>query len=222
MLVLDFPNYSATRPPRSPETGKATAAFSALHVPARIPHARGALLMQLPPISDLFYGARPGGIGETSAIVILIAGLYLVYRHYISWPLPVMIIASAYAVAAIAPIYLAGPNHTIEVHWWPIVSEGLDVGFTYINYQILSGGLLLTAFFLAGEMTCRPVTFGGQVLFAIGVGVIAMLLQLYMNIRISAYMAVLAMNTFTPLIDRLWRPRVFGRKRFAFLRRDSR
>ena len=74
------------------------------------------------------------------------------------------------------------------------------------------------AFFLAPEMTSRPVTAGGQVVFGACCGIVAMLLKLYIQVPIPAYMAVLAMNTFTPLIDTLWRPRVLGQKRLEYLR----
>ena len=68
-------------------------------------------------------------------------------------------------------------------------------------------------------MTSRPVTTGGQVLFGIACGAGAMVLQLYTDVSIPCYMAVLAMNTLTPTIDSLWRPRVFGTRRLGFLRR---
>ena len=173
---------------------------------------------RLPPINELLIGARPGGIGETCAVVIVVAGLYLVYRNYVRWQLPVAFIAAAWCVAAVAPIKLAGPNGTIETVYVPLLIEGFDVGFTYVNYQILSGEMLLAAVFLATEMTSRPVTTGGQVLFGTGCGVLAMIMQLYLNVPIPSYMAVVAMNTLTPAIDSLWRPRPFGRRHFERLR----
>lgn len=202
--------------------------------------ARPAVLMQLPPISDLLCGATVGGIGETCAILILISGLYLVYRNYVRWHLPACFILAAAAVVAFAPIQLQGPENAVISGWgppggwslenilsppgeWtlpPLLMEGLDVGFLYVCYQVLSGPLLLAAFFLAPEMTSRPVTSGGQLLFGIGGGATAMLLQLYTDLPIPAYIAVLMMNTFTPLIDAMWRPRVFGHKRFHWLRRS--
>jgi electron transport complex protein RnfD len=182
-------------------------------------HPKPGLMSVLPPITDFLYGTRPGAIGETCIIAILLAGLYLIYRNYVKWQLPLAILATAYAVAAIAPISLAGPNDSVSTVWFPLWSEGLDVGFTYVNYQIMSGGLVLAAFFLATEMTSRPVTSGGQIVFGIGCGALAMGLQLYTTIGIAAFMAVLAMNTLTPAIDALWRPRVFGRRRFESLRR---
>ncbi len=175
------------------------------------PRPRPAALLQLPPLNDMLYGARPGGIGETSIVIIVVAGLYLVYRNYVKAQLPLAFIASAWCVVAIAPIYLEGPAGTIRELWLPLLtSEGLDVGFTYVNYQLFSCELFLAAFFLSTEMTSRPVTTGGQVIFGIGCGAGAMLLKLYMDVPIPCYMAVLAMNTLTPTIEALWRPRVLG------------
>jgi electron transport complex protein RnfD len=201
------------------------AAYSGLATARRdIPHASPPALRapppdRLPPVADLLLGATPGGIGQTCTIVIVVAGLYLVYRNYVRWQLPVSILLSAAAVAAIAPVRLEGPNATTDLVWFPLLIEGLDVGFTYVCYQLLVGGLVLAAFFLAPEMTSRPVTAGGQVVFGVGCGAVAMILQLYVDVAIPAYMGVLAMNTFTPVIDAMWRPRVFGRPRLAFLRR---
>ena len=193
--------------------------FSALaYVPQDAPRAKPALIVELPPINDLLYGARPGGLGETCVVVIIVAGLYLVYRNYVKLELPLMFVAAAACVAALGPIELAGPNDTVRTVWRPVLAEGLDVGLLYVCYQLFSGGIFLAAFFLATEMTSRPVTTGGQVIFAIAAGTIAMLLELYVGTPIPAYMAVLAMNTFTPTIDAIWRPRVLGQKRFAFLR----
>jgi len=192
--------------------------FSALaYAPEDITPAKPTALTKLVPINDLVYGARPGGIGETCAVIIIVAGLYLVYRNYVKGHLPLMFVASAWLVAAAAPIQLAGANNTTITVWWPLLAEGLDVGFTYVNYQILSGELLLAAFFLATEMTSRPVTTGGQVIYAAGCGSLAMLGKLYLAVPIPCYMAVLAMSTLTPIIDAMWRPRVLGRRRFAWL-----
>lgn len=195
-------------------------AYSALaNPPAEIPNRPPALLTLLPPLADLLFGARPGGIGETCALAILLAGLYLVYRNYIKWQLPFSFLAAAAVVAAVAPVQFSGPNRTVQWVWFPFFAEGIDVGFTYVCYQILSGASLLSAFFLATEMTSRPVTTGGQVIFGLGAGLIAMLLQLYYDTAIPAYLAVLAMNTLTPTIDAIWLPRVFGQKHFEWLRR---
>jgi electron transport complex protein RnfD len=202
------------RPPRQLLAGvtRGEPEYSGLSTSADMGRAKPGLLTVLPPIEDLLYGGYGGSIGETSAVIILVAGLYLIYRNYVRWQLPLAILASAWIVAAIAPIRLAGPNNTIRVIWWPLLHEQPDVGITYVNYQLLGGELFLAAFFFATEMTSRPVTAGGQAIFGLGIGALAMILQLYVDVPIPAYMAVLAMNTFTPLIDALWRPRVLGMK----------
>lgn len=192
--------------------------FSGLCTPADVPRAGPAVLMKLPPLGELLYGARPGGIGETCIVAILVAGLYLIYRNYVKWQLPLAFVAAAALTVAVVPINLAGADGP-ERMWFPLFTEGFAVGFTYVNYQLLSGELLLAAIFLATETTCRPVTTGGQALFGFACGIIAMILWLVLAVPVPCYMAVLLMNTFSSRIDRLWRPRVFGEKRLHLIRR---
>ena len=184
-----------------------------------LPDARPAALLQLPPVKNLLYGARPGGIGETSVVLLAVAGLYLIYRNYLKWQLPFAMLGAAWLAAAVGPIFLAGPNETVETCWLPLLTrEGLGVAFTYISYQLLSGEMLLAVLIVSAEMTSRPITTGGQVLFGAACGAGAMLAQLYLDVPIPCYMAVLAMSTFTPTIDRFWRPRVCGTRHFEILR----
>lgn len=176
-------------------------------------------MLKLPPINEMIYGARPGGIGETCIIVIVVSGLYLVYRNYVRLQLPLVFIAAAACVAAIAPVCLSGPHGTTVARWFPSVikAEGSDAWLMYVAYQLLTGEIFLAAFLLAAETTSRPVTVGGQVIFAACGGALAMLGKLYIDTPIPAYMAVLAVNTMTVVIDDFWRPRVFGQKHFAML-----
>jgi Na+-translocating ferredoxin:NAD+ oxidoreductase RnfD subunit len=174
-------------------------------------------LRRLPPMLDMLLGRRGGGIGETCIVAILAAGLYLIYRNYIKWHLPLSFLAAAGAVVAFTPIYLAtstGGSYPAM----PFEVEGAEVGVAYLAYHLFSGELVLAAVFLATEMTSRPVTTGGQVLFGAGCGALAMLLRLHLSVPIPCYMAVLAMTTVAPMIDRFWRPRVLGRKWLAWLR----
>ncbi|MHC4563445.1 MAG: RnfABCDGE type electron transport complex subunit D [Planctomycetota bacterium] len=186
-------------------------AFSALaRVPRDVQRPLPPALLGLPSLNDMFIGATPGAIGETCTVIILVAGLYLVYRNFIRWQLPASIVLAAAVTVSVAPVQLVADTDITA--WWPIAREGLDVGVVYLAYHLTSGGLMLAAFFLATEMTTRPVTAGGQVLFGLGIGTIAILLRLYTNVPVPAYMAVLIMNTFTQTIDRLWRPRPLGRR----------
>ena len=179
------------------------------------PDSIAATLRHMPPAWDLICGAHAGGIGETSTIVILIAGLYLVYRNYVRAHLPGLMILAAAATVAIAPVR-AGPGANWQ--WLPITAEGLDVGFTYVCYHVACGELMLAAWFLATEMTSRPVTAPAQAIFGVLCGVAAMLGRLYMEVAIPAYVAVLACNTLTPALDVI-RPRPLGQRRFWQRRR---
>ncbi len=196
--------YLLTRP-------ATTLAGLANHVDPRYETIRDGLL-DLPAIRDTVVGSTPGSIGETSAVMLLLAGLYLVYRHYVRWFLPASIVASAAAVAAIAPAYLSAPTGAIREVWLPLTAEGLEIGVTYIGFHVFTGELLLAAIFLASEMTSRPVTPAGQVLFGIGCGALGMLGRLYIGLPMPFYVAVLIMSTFTPLLERFTRPRVMGRR----------
>ncbi len=188
--------------------------------PEVVPAARPTAFSVLPAMECMLGGARGGGIGEGSAVLIILCGLYLIYRNYVKWQLPVAMLLAAAIVAAIAPVTFATAGGA-RTAWFPIMIEEADVGCIYVCYQLLAGGLVLAAFFLATEMTSRPVTTGGQIIFGAGCGALAMGMQLYMDNPIPAYLAVLAMNTFTPAIESLWRPRVLGRKRLAWLRRNK-
>ncbi|HET6430547.1 MAG TPA: RnfABCDGE type electron transport complex subunit D, partial [Phycisphaerae bacterium] len=151
------------------------------HPAGRPPDSIATALLALPGAWELIIGAYGGGIGETCALAIVIAGLYVVYRHYVRGHLPGLIVLAAAVTAAIAPIRTPDGEGW---RWFPITAEGFDVGFVYVASHIASGGLLLAAFFLATEMTSRPVTLPAQAVYGIACGVIAMLMRLYTSFPI--------------------------------------
>jgi electron transport complex protein RnfD len=174
------------------------------------PNSIVTTLRHMPPAWDLICGACGGGIGETCAIAILLAGLYLVYRNYVQGQLPGLFVLGAAIAAAVAP--LPAPDGQ-GWRWLPFTAEGADVGFTYVAYHLFSGELLLAAWFFATEMTSRPITAPAQGMFGLLCGVLTILLRLYTVFPAPAYGAVLLVNTLTPLLDGI-RPRVFGRRRW--------
>ncbi len=178
---------------------------------AKPPDSIATVLRHMPPAWDLICGAHGGGIGETSTIVIIVAGLYLACRNYVHAYLPGMIILAAAVTVAVAPVRSADGQ---AWQWLPVAAEGLDVGFVYVAYHLTCGELMLAAFFLATEMTSRPVTLPAQVVFGAICGAGAILLRLYLAFPIPAYAAVLMANTLTPLLDSAVRPRVLGRRRW--------
>lgn len=173
----------------------------------RPPRTIADQLQKLPAAWDMIVGAYGGGIGETCSLVVLCAGLYLLYRNYASGYLPAMMILSGAATAALFPVRTGDGDW----RWLPIFFEGWDVGLVYVIYQLLAGGLMLAAWFLGTEMTSRPVTVPAQAIFGLLGGFLGMLLALYTSIPIPFYAAVLICNTFTPVLD-VVRPRVLGQR----------
>ena len=143
---------------------------------------------------SLFLGTRGGSAGETSAVLLLLGGLYLIYRKYINWQIPVFMIG------------------TVGILTWAFGGAGgLFTGDPLLN--ILSGGLILGAFFMATDMVTIPITLKGQIIFAVGAGALTSLIRLIGGYPEGVCYAILLMNCVTPLIDRLVRPVKFGARR---------
>jgi electron transport complex protein RnfD len=140
----------------------------------------------LPSLMDMAIGNIGGCIGETSSIAILLGGGYLIARGIISWRIPVVYIAAVLATAA-----LAGRS-----------------GGTVT--ELLTGGLMLGAFFMATDYATSPMTAPGQVIFAIGCGVITALIRAFGAYPEGVSYSILIMNLSVPLIDRLMPPRILG------------
>ena len=147
----------------------------------------GELLPENIDIMTTFIGQMGGSLGEMSAIALLLGGAYLLIRRIISWHIPVSIIAT---VALFS--WLVGIN--------PLVS-------------ILSGGVLLGAFFMATDYVTSPMTHKGMVLYGVMICVITMIIRLWGAYPEGVSFAILIMNGFTPLINKYMRPRLFGEGR---------
>jgi electron transport complex protein RnfD len=133
---------------------------------------------------DMLIGNTGGCIGETSALAILIGGLYLLYKRYIDWRIPVGYLGT---VAVIALAFGQDP----VFHW-------------------LAGGLMLGAVFMATDMVTTPLTRKGKWLFGIGAGIILMVIRQWGSYPEGVTYSILLMNAFTPLLDRITRPRPYG------------
>ena len=140
---------------------------------------------------ELLMGHTAGSLGETSALALLIGAAILFFRKYITWHIPVSFIAT---VGALAWIF------------------GGDTGFFTGDpiIHILSGGLILGAFFMATDYVTCPTVRKGQVIFGIGCGAITMLIRLKGGFPEGVMFAILLMNCFAPLIDRSIKPKMFG------------
>ena len=145
---------------------------------------------------DLFLGHRAGSLGETSVIAILIGAAFLLYKRYITWHTPFSFLATVAIVAWIA----GGKDASGHL--------ALFTGDPVIH--VLSGGLMLGAFFMATDYVTVPSIRSGQIVFGIGCGLITMLIRLAGGFPEGVMFAILLMNCFTPLIDRKMRTVTFG------------
>ncbi len=146
---------------------------------------------ELPSYLNLFIGNVGGCIGETSALAILIGGIYLLARKVIRLRIPLA--------------YLA----TVALGTWMFAGhDGLFTGDAL--YQILAGGVMLGAFFMATDYTTSPYTPIGQIIFGIGCGVITVLIRVWGGYPEGCSYSILLMNIVTPLIDRVTAPKRYG------------
>lgn len=139
---------------------------------------------------DMFLGDKPGCIGEISVTLILLGGLYLLFRKVITWHVPVSFLAT---VAVIAFIFPAGDFQRVY----------------FTAYELCSGGLMLGAFFMATDYVTSPVTNKGRIIYGIGCGLITMFIR-YFGYPEGVSFAILIMNLFTLVLDKLTMPTKFG------------
>lgn len=139
---------------------------------------------------SLLLGTRNGSLGETSTILLLLGGLYLIYKGYINWVVPLGMIA------------------TVGVLTWLFGPGGFGTGDPL--FHVMAGGLMLGAFFMATDMVTIPMTITGQMIFAVGAGALTVLIRLAGGYPEGVCYSLLLMNAVTPLIDRYVKPRIFG------------
>ena len=133
---------------------------------------------------NTFIGRMGGCLGETSALALLLGGLYLIYKKQLDWKVPTIIIGTVFVAAL-----LAGANPFLH---------------------IFSGGLFLGAFFMATDMVTSPQTSKGRAIFAVGVGILISLIRFKGGYPEGVAYSILIMNGFVPIINRYVSPKKFG------------
>ena len=150
-------------------------------------------LAKLPSVWDMFIGSTGGSAGETCALALLIGAAILLVRRVITWHIPISYIATVAVIIGLSQLFGDG-------------------NFIMIPMHVLSGGLMLGAFFMATDMVTSPLTNKGGMIFGIGAGVITCVIRLLGGYPEGVCYSILLMNAFTPLIDRYVKPRRFGAK----------
>lgn len=143
---------------------------------------------ELPSLVDMLIGIRGGSLGETCAVALIIGGVYLMIRKIISPAISLSFIGTVAVVMLIA-------------------GKG---DFEFVAYQLLSGGLILGAFFMATDYATSPINTKGKIIFGIGCGLITSLIRIFGVLPEGVSFSIILMNIFVPHIEHLTTPKPFG------------
>ncbi len=146
---------------------------------------------ELPNLMEILIGRIGGSIGETSAIALIIGGVYLIAKKVIRYETPVIYIASVFVFTTLF--------------------NGFDIALSF--YSLFAGGLMLGAFFMATDYSSTPMSIKGQIVFSLGAGFLTAVIRVFGAYPEGVMFSILLMNIATPLIDKYTKPKVFGGKR---------
>jgi electron transport complex protein RnfD len=152
-----------------------------------------SVIDQLPALKDAFLGAMGGSLGEVCALALIAGGLLLICLRVITWHIPVSIIA------------------TVALFSWIATPTGMEA-HEFVAYELLTGGVMLGAFFMATDYVTSPMTAWGKIIFGIGIGVLVMVIRTWGAYPEGMSFAILIMNACVPLLNKL-RPQRFGEKK---------
>jgi electron transport complex protein RnfD len=149
---------------------------------------------RMTPYLDMFFGNVSGSLGETSVLAIIVGGLYLHYKGYINWRLPLGYLGAIFFFGGI--FWLFNPSKYPD----PL-------------FHLLAGGVMLGAWFMVTDMVTSPITPLGQWIFVIGAGILVVIIRLFGGLPEGVMYSILLMNSIVPLLDKWTRPRIFGEVR---------
>lgn len=193
-LLLSFPVQMTTWPvvgQWSSYVDVETAATPLAIMKGVISGAPGVSFSQLPDSMALFLGNNGGCLGEVSAMALLIGLVYMLWKKIITWHIPVSILATVFVFSGIT--HLINP----EMYVSPVI-------------QILSGGLLLGAIFMATDYVTSPMSKKGMLIYGVAIGLLTVVIRLFGVYPEGMSFAILIMNAFTPLINMYCKPKRFG------------
>lgn len=143
-------------------------------------------------LMDMLLGNMPGCLGEVSALLLLAGGIYLIFEKVITWHIPVVYIGTVAAITFLLP-------------------HGADAfSVSYMLSELLSGGLILGAVFMATDYVTSPITGLGKVIYAVGCGLLTVFIRYFGAYSEGVSYSILIMNLFVWYIDRLTKPKIFG------------
>jgi Na+-translocating ferredoxin:NAD+ oxidoreductase RnfD subunit len=167
----------------------------------------------MPPLEDLIIGGHPGPIGTSCQIAVIIGGLFMLYRGVIDYRIPLLMILATYAAILVLPVPVTIDSGTGELsrhwHWLAIRQNGVGpaLAVTFANYELMSAPLLFTAFFLATSSAIRPMARRGRTVYAILLGILSAVAQLYVSVSVGPYIALLIAGFLAAGLDRFFKSR---------------
>ncbi len=188
ILMVSFPTAMARWTAPLVSAWNADAVTTATPMASLAASSGGNLSADLPSLWRMLVGYHGGSMGEVCALALLVGGVYLIIRRVIS------------------PIIPAAYIGTVAV--WMLAAGQGDIRF--VAYELLGGGLLLGAFFMATDYATSPITAKGKWIFGIGCGVITSVIRLYGSLPEGVSFSIILMNILVPHIERLTLPRAFG------------
>lgn len=197
-LLLSFPAAMTTWPlpkllPATYTDAETGATVLSLIKEGALADAASGATVKLPTYTDMLLGNMGGSMGEISAIALLLGFIFLLATRTITWHIPVSILATVAIFGGI--LYLADPSAYMD----PLT-------------QLLSGGMLLGAIFMATDYVTSPMTKRGQIIYGIGIGIICVVIRCFGSYPEGMSFAILIMNAVTPLINYYVKPKRFGGK----------
>ena len=143
----------------------------------------------LPSLLDMLLGNRGGAIGETCALALVLGGIYLIVRKVINWQTPVIFMGTVFVLSL-------------------LVKQDVSIAL----YQVLGGGVVIGAFFMATDYSTTPINKLGRMVFAFGCGVITVLIRFWGSYPEGVSFAILLMNILSPYIEKLCAKKPFGKE----------
>lgn len=143
---------------------------------------------QLPSVLNMLIGNRMGAIGETCVLALILGGIYLIARKIIHWEIPVIYIGTVFVLSL-------------------LIKQDLTLAL----YEVLGGGLVLAAFFMITDYVTTPINKSGKLIFALGCGIITVLIRFWGSYPEGVSFAILLMNIVSPYIEKLCTPKPFGK-----------
>ena len=150
-----------------------------------------SLMNEIPSYVDMLFGMQGGSLGEVSAILLLLGGLFLLFTKVISWHIPFSYLGSVLLFSGI--LWLVDPS-------------------LYVNplFHLVTGGMMLGIFYMATDMVTSPMSKKGMLIFGVGCGVLTIIIRVWGAYPEGVSFAILTMNAFVPLINNAFKPKRFG------------